>query len=127
MPDGDCLCHSDFHPDNILCNDNSYYIIDWADCCNGNSCADVARTILTLKIAELPEKIFLLKKIVIMVIRNRVSTIYTKEYLKVSGKTIKQIDEWKVVVAAYRLCAAKKTEKSAVLKIINSYLEKVER
>ena len=27
MPDGDCLCHSDFHPDNILCCDNR-------DCCS---------------------------------------------------------------------------------------------
>lgn len=31
-----------------------------------------------------------------------------------------------VAVAAYRLCAANRTEKSAILKIINSYLDKVE-
>lgn len=123
LPDGDCLCHSDFHPDNILCNENNDYIIDWADCCNGNVCADVARTVLTLTTAELPENVSKFTKAIIMFIRNRFSTIYTKEYLKISGKSIKQIDEWKVAVAAYRLCAAKKTEKSAILKIINSYLE----
>ena len=126
MPEGNCLCHSDFHPDNILCNENGDYIIDWADCCNGNVCADVARTILTLTTAELPENVSRFTKIIIMFIRNRFSTIYTKEYLKISGKTRKQIDEWQVAVAAYRLCAAKKTEKSAIYKIINSYLEEVE-
>lgn len=126
MPDGDCLCHNDFHPDNILCCDNRDYIIDWADCCNGNSCADVYRTILTLKTANLPENVSVFKKIIIMCIRNRFCSIYTKEYLRISDKTIKQINEWKIAVAAYRLCAAKKTEKKAILKIINSYLEKVE-
>ncbi|WP_027628830.1 aminoglycoside phosphotransferase family protein [Ruminiclostridium cellobioparum] len=125
MPDGDCLCHSDFHPDNILSNENDDYIIDWADCCNGNPCADVARTLLTLKIAELPENVSIFTKTIITFIRNRFSNIYTKEYLKLSGKTIKQIAEWEVAVAAYRLCAAKKTEKSTVLKTINRYLEEV--
>ena len=125
MPDGDCLCHSDFHPDNILSNENGDYIIDWADCCNGNACADVARTLLTLKTAELPENVSIFTRIIITFFRNRFSNIYIKEYLKISGKTIKQIDEWGVAVAAYRLCAAKRTEKSTILKTINRYLEKV--
>lgn len=125
MPDGDCLCHSDFHPDNVLCCGNRDYIIDWADCCTGNSCADVCRTVLTLKTADIPENVSVLKKMIIICIRNRFSTIYTKEYLRISGKTIKQIYEWQVVVAAYRLCAAKNNEKKAILKIINSYLKKV--
>lgn len=123
MPEGDCLCHSDFHPDNILCSENGDYIIDWADCCNGNACADVARTILTLRTAELPEDVSKFKKTIIKLIRNRFSNIYIKEYIKISGITVKQIDEWKVAVAAYRLCAAKKNEKLVILKIINSYLE----
>lgn len=122
MPEGDSLCHSDFHPDNILLSKNGDYIIDWADCCNGNPCADVARTILTLTTAEVPEDISKLKRLVIKLIRNWFSTIYTKEYLKISGKTINQINEWKVAVAAYRLCAARKIEKIALLKIINEYL-----
>lgn len=123
MPDGDCLCHSDFHPDNILCNDSGDYVIDWADCCNGNPCADVARTILTLKTAELPQNVSSVTKAIILFIRNRFSSIYTKEYLRVSGITLKQIDEWQVAVAAYRLCAAKNTEKRVILEIINKYLE----
>ncbi|MDP4177133.1 MAG: aminoglycoside phosphotransferase family protein [Bacillota bacterium] len=125
MPSGDSLCHSDFHPDNVLSNEVENYIIDWADCCNGNACADVARTILTLKTAELPENASMFTKIIITFIRNRFCNIYTKEYLKISGKTMSEINEWNVAVAAYRICAAKKAEKSTMLKIINDYLEKV--
>lgn len=47
-------------------------------------------------------------------------------FLLSKGKTIKEINEWQVAVAAYRLCAAKNTEKKVILKIINCYLEKVE-
>lgn len=127
LPKGDSLCHSDFHPDNIICNESGDYIIDWADCCHGNPCGDVARTILTLKTAELPEGISPVTKALIMFIRNRFCSIYTKEYLRISGKTAEQIDEWQVAVAAYRLCAARKTEKSKIMKIINSYMEKASR
>lgn len=126
LPDGDCLCHSDFHPDNVLCNEIGDYIIDWADCCSGNACADVARTILTLKAAEISEDISKFKRAIIKIIRNRFCDIYTREYLKISGKNIKQIDEWQVAVAAYRLCAAKEKEKMTILNIINVYLEKPE-
>ena len=80
---------------------------------------------MTLKIAELPENVSIFTKIIITFIRNRFSNIYTKEYLKLSGKTMKQIAEWEVVVAAYRLCAAKKIEKSTILNTINRYLEEV--
>lgn len=125
MPTGNCLCHCDFHPDNIICSEDGDYIIDWADCCNGNPCADVARTILTLKTAPIPENTSKFMKVIIMFIRNRFCSSYTKEYLKISGKTIEQIDDWQVAVAAYRLCAANKTEKSVILNIINNYLEKV--
>lgn len=123
LPDDTCLCHSDFHPDNIICSDEHDYIIDWADCCCGNPCADVARTILTLKSAELPQNVSFFTKALIIFIRNRFCNIYTNEYLRISGKTIKQINEWKVAVASYRLCAARKYEKNIMLKIINDYLK----
>lgn len=122
LPAGDSLCHCDFHPDNVLTTKNEDYIIDWADCCYGNACADVARTILTLKTAELPKNASILTKILVKFVRNRFCNIYTKEYLKISGKTLREIDEWKVAVAAYRICAAKNTEKITILKIINNYL-----
>ena len=125
MPGGNSLCHSDFHPDNIISNENSDYIIDWADCCSGNRLADVARTILTLKSAEIPEDTAPFKKAIITFVRNRFTNVYTKEYLEISGKDIKEIEQWQVPVAAYRLCAAKKVEKKYLLKVIDDYIERV--
>lgn len=126
MPGGNHLCHSDFHPDNIISCSSGDYIIDWADCCSGNECADVARTVLTLKTANVPHDVPKIEQALIAFIRNRFCTIYLKEYLKISHKSIQQINEWYTAVAAYRLCAARGNEKIKVLEIINSYLNSVQ-
>lgn len=53
LPDGDRLCHGDFHPENILINPQGEIIIDWVDATLGSPLADVARTTVLLRgIAE---------------------------------------------------------------------------
>ena len=36
LPDGNILCHFDFHPNNIILSDNNYSIIDWMTACKGD-------------------------------------------------------------------------------------------
>jgi aminoglycoside phosphotransferase (APT) family kinase protein len=52
LPEGDRLCHGDFHPENILMTTNGAVIIDWIDATRGNPLADVARsTMITMGVA----------------------------------------------------------------------------
>src|SRR4030065_570068 len=44
MPDGDRLCHGDFHPGNILLSRPEPIVIDWIDASIGSPLADVARS-----------------------------------------------------------------------------------
>lgn len=44
MPDGERLCHGDFHPGNILMTAQGEIIIDWVDASSGNPLADLARS-----------------------------------------------------------------------------------
>ena len=37
LPDGNILCHFDFHPNNIILSDNNYSIIDWMTACKGDT------------------------------------------------------------------------------------------
>jgi uncharacterized protein (TIGR02172 family) len=46
LPDGEALCHGDFHPGNVMMTRNGPVILDWADASRGNPIADVARTSL---------------------------------------------------------------------------------
>ena len=50
MPEGDCLCHGDFHPINVLGAVSRPLVIDWSHACSGNPSADVCRSYLLLKL-----------------------------------------------------------------------------
>jgi len=49
LPDGEMLCHNDFHPTNIIVSSRGLMIIDWAIGTRGNPLADLARTWLISK------------------------------------------------------------------------------
>ncbi len=44
LPDGDALCHGDFHPRNIILDGDIPTIIDWIDASSGPPAADLARS-----------------------------------------------------------------------------------
>jgi Ser/Thr protein kinase RdoA (MazF antagonist) len=46
MPEGDRLCHGDFHPINVLGEASQPILIDWPDACRGDPAADVCRSYL---------------------------------------------------------------------------------
>lgn len=50
MPEGDRLCHGDFHPVNVLGEVSRPVVIDWPDACRGAPAADVCRSYLLLKL-----------------------------------------------------------------------------
>jgi aminoglycoside phosphotransferase (APT) family kinase protein len=50
MPDGDRLCHGDFHPINVLGQNSRPMVIDWPDACCGDPAADACRSYLLLKL-----------------------------------------------------------------------------
>jgi aminoglycoside phosphotransferase (APT) family kinase protein len=54
LPDGTCLCHGDYHPDNVLLSPHGPIIIDWSDATAGNPLADVARTALIVRMGAPP-------------------------------------------------------------------------
>lgn len=50
LPDGECLLHGDFHPNNILIkSDATPVIIDFMNVCHGPAEYDIARTFFLLK------------------------------------------------------------------------------
>lgn len=55
LPDGDRMCHFDFHPANVLMSPNGPVVIDWTGVKRGDHHADVARAVLILKLGEPPE------------------------------------------------------------------------
>jgi aminoglycoside phosphotransferase (APT) family kinase protein len=52
LPDGDRLCHGDYHPGNVLVAADRVGVIDWANAACGVPEADHARTVLLLRWAD---------------------------------------------------------------------------
>jgi uncharacterized protein (TIGR02172 family) len=54
LPEGQSLCHGDFHPNNILLTSHGPVIIDWIDATHGSPIMDVARSTLLFGGGSLP-------------------------------------------------------------------------
>lgn len=55
LPEDDYICHGDYHPDNVLIDeDNCYYVIDFMNLCKGPKLYDVARTYFLISKGEMP-------------------------------------------------------------------------
>lgn len=102
LPEGNELCHFDFHPGNIMITDNNYIILDWMTACRGDSSADVARTCLILKYGEVPHAPWIIRTI-ISILQKRIYKIYIREYLTISRKSLEDISCWELPIAAARL------------------------
>src|SRR5262249_53217845 len=49
LPDGEALCHGDYHPDNVLLSSRGPLVIDWENAALGDPLADVARTLMLFR------------------------------------------------------------------------------
>ena len=86
LPDGDRICHGDFHPLNVVGAPGNAMVIDWPDATSGAPAADVCRTYLLL----LPRV-------------GAHAAAYVSRYSQASGLAEAEIMAWLPVVAAARL------------------------
>lgn len=99
-PDGDRLCHGDFHPYNIIGTPGATLIVDWPDATCGPPAADVCRSYLLLAhgAPELAEP-------------------YLERYLAAGGIARTEVMAWLPVVAAARLAEGVPAEDERLLRL----------
>ena len=118
LPDGNTLCHFDFHPGNVMIAYERPFILDWMTACKGDVCADVARTGILLKYGRLEHAPFIVKKIVAITLPY-IYKIYMKEYLILSGKSMEEITKWELPIMAARLRESiSEDEKKILLELV---------
>jgi len=106
LPEGNELCHGDFHGYNILVCEGQYWIIDWIDSTYGCADGDVCRTymIYSLYAPELAE-------------------IYLNLYCKETSKERERILAWLPVIATARLSENITNEEEKIMAWINGNFE----
>jgi aminoglycoside phosphotransferase (APT) family kinase protein len=103
LPEGEVVCHGDFHPDNILITSHGPVIIDWITGTRGHPLGDVARTILLLQTGGLPPGIPFHMRVLINASRALLLTVYLNRYLQLHPAARRQVDEWRLPILAARL------------------------
>lgn len=102
LPDGNILCHFDFHPDNIILFEDQYAVIDWMTACRGEKLSDVARTGIILKFSQIP-RVPAFVNMIVGRIQKSVYRRYISRYIERTGARLEDIAQWELVVAAARL------------------------
>ena len=103
MPDGDRLCHGDFHPINVLGQNSRSMVIDWPDACCGDPAADVRRSYLLLKLH--PEDI---------------AEPYLDAYCRITNTPRASILDWLPYIAAARLAEDVPDDWARLLEIVHA-------
>ena len=99
-PDGDRLCHGDFHLSNILGPIDRPILLDWLDACSGDPAADVCRSYVLMK-KSTPE----------------IASAYVAQYAAIGGKSVSEILSWLPLVAAARLAEGARDETAGLLEM----------
>ena len=102
MPDGDRLCHGDFHPINVLGQNSLPIVIDWPDACCGDPAADVCRSFLLLRLHA-----------------QDIAEPYLDAYCNITNMPRATILDWLPYVAAARLAEDVPDDWARLLEIVH--------
>ncbi len=100
LPDGDRVCHGDFHPANVLVTAHGPVIVDWTDATRRNPVADIARTLLLFQLATEAAP---LRRLMVAGVRSWFRRVYLGRYRLVAPLDEAQLMAWQSVIAAARL------------------------
>jgi aminoglycoside phosphotransferase (APT) family kinase protein len=103
MPDGDRLCHGDFHPVNVLGQNSLPMVIDWPDACCGDPAADLCRSYLLLKLHA-----------------EDIAEPYLDAYSSITNMPRAKIFDWLPYVAAARLAEDVPDDWARLLEIVHA-------
>lgn len=127
LPEGEAVCHMDYHPENIYVSGDHVTVLDWMTAGKGHPFADVARTRMILKYALLPEAS---KEERLRMDRARKELLrgHQKGYFPqgMNREETKQMKAWETVLLAARLSEhLSEAEKAMILKVLSSRLEEI--
>ncbi len=103
LPRGTELCHGDFHPFNIMKDNNEYFVINWIKAANGSQDADACKTYMFLNLLD-----------------EEMANLYLEIYSSKSKRCKQDILEWLPVLAVLMLDESREEDKDKLISWINT-------
>lgn len=119
LPNGDRLCHGDFHLGNMLGEPSEPHVIDWADATRGDPMGDMVRTALLLRVGNPPPGTSRLLRILAPIGGSLLSARYVTHYRRHYPVDDETFVRWRLVRAAARLDEPVFDEHPDLLAIVN--------
>jgi tRNA A-37 threonylcarbamoyl transferase component Bud32 len=123
LPDGDTLCHCDFHPDNLLMTPQGPTVIDWSYAARGTPASDAARTALLLRIADAPPGSFRVAWVE-REAKDRFYGAWLKRYRELQPDAAGAMWSWLLPVAVARLADDIPQERPRLMTLIEELRQK---
>ncbi len=122
LPEGDRLCHGDFHPGNVLRAADELVVIDWPNAMRGDYHADFARTTLMMRLGDPPPGAPWLIRFGAKFARALLGSSYASAYR--SDVTVDPAlhARWELVRAVHRLQDGIDSERPKLLRLIEERL-----
>lgn len=108
LPQGDALCHGDFHPANILLSARGPIIIDWSRGTRGDPIGDVARTSNLIRAANLPDDAPRHIALLFKFTRAALHATYLKHYFQLRPGGREDLPGWEPIQRAAMSAAGNK-------------------
>jgi uncharacterized protein (TIGR02172 family) len=102
LSEGDSICHGDFHPGNILMQNNRNYLIDWFGAYKGPDLADIAHTYLLIKNTPRIPGIGWFQYMIIKAAGSLLAKTYIHEIHRLKAFNWSEFSKWLIIKAAER-------------------------
>jgi aminoglycoside phosphotransferase (APT) family kinase protein len=122
LPEGDRLCHGDFHPGNVMLSDGEPVVIDWPNATRGDYHSDFARGTLVLKLGDPPDTAPWLIRFSARFARTIIRSSYEGAYRKALTVDPALHRRWETVRAIHRLQDGIDSEREKLLRLAEERL-----
>lgn len=122
LPDGDRLCHGDFHVANVLGSFDRPTVIDWPNATRGDPDADVAHTNVLHRFGQPRAGTNRLERMAVSAGRRVFAVRYLSAYRSLRQVDQQRLERWQTVRAAARLAASVPGERQALVRYLEQRL-----
>jgi aminoglycoside phosphotransferase (APT) family kinase protein len=121
LPDGDCLCHMDFHLGNVMLDDDRLTVIDFASSRRGDPIADHVKSLILFD-ASTPVEMGRKERVVVLLGRKVARAAYVRGYGRLSAEEADRARRWWPVLIGQRLSEGIPEERKPLLRLLSRKL-----